>query len=54
MLKSNEVEVHFKPITCNGKDCLTTVNYYLLLGNNLQDVYSELNCAANNFVTEFK
>lgn len=35
MLKSSEVEVHFKPITCNGKDCQTTATYYLLLGNNL-------------------
>jgi hypothetical protein len=35
MLESDAVEVIFKPITCDTKDCLASIDYFLIIAENL-------------------
>lgn len=50
--KSNEIEVRFKPATCDNRPCSTPLVYYLMMADSLESLYGELNCAGNSFVTK--
>lgn len=52
MLEGSNVEVSFKPVTCIKKPCNLKFTYYLVLSENIEEVYGELNCAGSYFSSQ--
>lgn len=50
MVETNLVEVSFKPVICDGKECSIPFNYYIVVAGSVEEVYGELNCANTFFV----
>ena len=52
MLKGSNVEITFKPVICTKKPCNLQFTYYLVLSQNIEEVYGELNCAGSYFIPQ--
>lgn len=50
-MDTNKVEVEFSPLTCDGKECPSTPEYFLLITQSLDNVYGELNCAGSFLIS---
>jgi hypothetical protein len=46
-LDASRIEVQFQPVTCDGSSCRKPAKYQLLVANNIQNIYGELNCAGS-------
>lgn len=52
MLEGSKIEVSFKPVTCTKNPCDLNFTYYLVLSDNIEDIYGELNCAGSYFSSQ--
>lgn len=39
IMNTNNVQIDFKPVSCNGKPC-SLVQYFLIIGDKIDDIYS--------------
>lgn len=52
MLEGSNAEISFKPVTCAKNPCNLLFTYYLVLSENIEEVYGELNCAGSYFIPQ--
>ena len=50
-LETNKVEVEFSPATCDGTVCADSTQYYLMVGQTIDSIYGELNCAGTYMIS---
>lgn len=49
MIQTDTIELIFKPVVCGKIEC-PQINYFLVIADNIDTLYEELNCAGTYFV----